>query len=82
MRKNSRKTKGDDTSMKNIKEIAKEYKEKNGNEKITNKELLWFVVAKFDTLENRITKTETKVKMMMWFVPVTITGAAIIIGVM
>jgi len=67
--------------MKNIKEIAKEYKEKNGNEKITNKELLWFVVAKFDTLENRITKTETKVKMMMWFVPVTITGAAIIIGV-
>jgi len=65
----------------NIKEIAKVYKEKNGNEKITNKELLWFVVAKFDALENRITKTETRQKMIMWFAPVIIGVTAILVGV-
>ncbi len=67
--------------MKNIKKVAKEYREKNGNEKITNKELLWFVVAKFDTLENRITKTETRQKMIMWFAPVIIGVTAILVGV-
>ena len=67
--------------MKDIKKVAKEYREKNGNEKITNKELLWFVVAKFDTLENRITKTETRQKMIMWFAPVIIGVTAILVGV-
>ena len=67
--------------MKNIKKVAKEYREKNGNGKITNKELLWFVVAKFDTLENRITKTETRQKMIMWFAPVIIGVTAILVGV-
>ena len=46
--------------MKNIKKIAKEYEEKNGNTNITNKELLWFMISKFDKLEIRVTKTETK----------------------
>ena len=67
--------------MKNIRKVAKEYREKNGNEKITNKELLWFVVAKFDTLENRITKTETRQKMIMWFAPVIIGVTAVLVGV-
>ena len=67
--------------MKNIRKVAKEYREKNGNEKITNKELLWFVVAKFDALENRITKTETRQKMIMWFAPVIIGVTAILVGV-
>ncbi len=67
--------------MKDIRKVAKEYREKNGNEKITNKELLWFVVAKFDTLENRITKTETRQKMIMWFAPVIIGVTAILVGV-
>ena len=66
--------------MKNIRKVAKEYREKNGNEKITNKELLWFVVAKFDALENRITKTETRQKMIMWFAPVIIGVTAILVG--
>ncbi len=67
--------------MKDIRKVAKEYREKNGNEKITNKELLWFVVAKFDALENRITKTETRQKMIMWFAPVIIGVTAILVGV-
>ena len=67
--------------MKDIRKVAKEYREKNGNDKITNKELLWFVVAKFDTLENRITKTETRQKMIMWFAPVIIGVTAILVGV-
>ena len=67
--------------MKNIKKVAKEYREKNGNEKITNKELLWFVVAKFDTLENRITKTETTQKILMWLFPICIVVVGIIMEV-
>ena len=67
--------------MKNIRKVAKEYREKNGNEKITNKELLWFVISKFDALENRITKTETRQKMIMWFAPVIIGVTAILVGV-
>ena len=66
---------------KNIKQIAKEYKDKNGNDRITNKDLLWFVISKFDTLENRITKTETRQKMIMWFAPVIIGVTAILVGV-
>lgn len=67
--------------MKNIKKIAKEYRDKNGNEKITNKELLWFVISKFDDLENRVTKTETKQKMMLWFIPMCIGVVALVVSV-
>jgi len=74
--------------MKNIKEIAKEYKEKNGNEKITNKELLFYILARFDEYEKvnatqdiKISILSTRQKMIMWFAPVIIGVTAILVGV-
>lgn len=65
---------------KDIRKIAKEYKAKNGNDRITNKELLWFMISKFDELESRVTKTETRQNLSMWFIPVAITVTAIVVS--
>ena len=65
--------------MKDIKAIAKEYKAKNGNEKITNKELLWYMIGEFDGLKTRVTKTETRQKIFMMLIPVIVGVVAIII---
>ena len=65
--------------MKDIKKIAKEYKAKNGNEKITNKELLWYMIGEFDSLKTRVTKTETRQKIFMWSMPIIVGVVAIII---
>ena len=64
---------------KDIKAIAKEYKAKNGNEKITNKELLWYMIGEFDGLKTRVTKTETRQKIFMMLIPVIVGVVAIII---
>lgn len=64
--------------MKDIKKIAEEYRNKNGNDKITNKELLWFMISKFDDLEKRVTKTEVRQNLFMWAIPVFIGIATII----
>ena len=70
-----------------IKEIANEYRSKNGDGNLTTKELLWFVIKKFDDVEatntntlQRVTKTETRQKMTMWFIVVAIPATGIIIG--
>ena len=65
---------------KDIKQIAKECKDRNGNEKITNKELLWFMISEFDTLKIRVTKTETRQKMFIVLFPAIIAIGAIIVG--
>ena len=65
--------------MKDIKAIAKEYKAKNGNVKITNKELLWYMIGEFDGLKTRVTKTETRQKIFMMLIPVIVGVVAIII---
>lgn len=64
--------------MKDIKKIAEEYRNKNGNDKITTKELLWFMISKFDGLEERVTKTETRQNLFMWAIPVSIGITTII----
>ena len=66
--------------MKDIKKIAKEYRDKNGNEKITNKELLWYMIGEFDELKIRVTKTETKQKMFIVAFPFIVGITAIIVG--
>ena len=66
--------------MRDIKKIAKEYKNKNGNEKITNKELLWYMIGEFDELKDRVTKTETRQKMFMIAFPVIVGIVAIVVG--
>ena len=67
--------------MKNIKKIAKEYKAKNGNEKITNKELLWYMISEFDKVKVRVTKTEATQKILMWLFPICIVVIGIIMEV-
>ena len=66
--------------MRNIKKIAKEYKNKNGNEKITNKELLWYMIGEFDELKGRVTKTETRQKMFIVAFPLIVGIVAIVVG--
>ena len=66
--------------MDNIKEVANDYRSKNGDGTLTNKELLWFVIKKFDDLEIRVTRTESKQNMMLWFIPVAIAATGIIIS--
>ena len=68
--------------MSDIRKIAKEYRDKNGNEKISNKELLFYVIAKFDKLEERVTKTETKQKLFMWAIPLMLGITAIVAGLL
>jgi len=66
--------------MKDIKKIAKEYRDKNSNEKITNKELLWYMIGEFDDLKDRVTKTETRQKMFVVAFPVIVGITAIVVG--
>ena len=66
--------------MRNIKQVAKKYRDKNGNEKITNKELLWYMIGEFDELRDRVTKTETRQKMFMIAFPAIVGIVAIVVG--
>jgi hypothetical protein len=68
--------------MKDIKKIAKEYREQNGNERITNKELLWYMIGEFDDLKTRVTKTEATQRLFKWGFPIAITVVVIIMGLM
>jgi len=63
-----------------IKKEVEEYRKLNGNEQLTNKELLWYMISKFDVIERRITRTESNQKMMLWFVPVAIGITGIVVG--
>ena len=60
--------------MKNIKKIVKEYKAENGNEKISNKDLLFYILSRLDDIEHgdseqdkEITKIKTRQNLSMWF---------------
>lgn len=73
--------------MESIKEIANEYRSKNGDGTLTNKELLWFMLSKFENFEAEhktmwscITITKTRQKMTMWFVAIAVPVTGIIIG--
>lgn len=64
---------------KDIKKIAEKCKQENGNDKITNKELLWYMISEFDDLKTRVTRTETKQKMIIIFIPIIVTIIAVLI---
>ena len=60
--------------MTNIRKIAKGYKEKNGNEKISNKDLLFYILSRLDDIEHgdseqdkEIVKIKTRQNLSMWF---------------
>jgi len=65
--------------MKDIKKIAKGYKEKNGNDKISNKDLLFYILSRLDDIEHgdseqdkKITKIETRQNLSMWFIGISL----------
>jgi hypothetical protein len=47
--------------MQNIKKVAQEIKEQNGNDKLSNKDLLLYIIKRLDDLENEYGKTRAKV---------------------
>jgi len=47
--------------MRDIKKIAKEYRQQNGDNAITTKDLLWYLVAKIDKLEAQDIQHESKI---------------------
>ena len=66
--------------MRDIRKIAKEYRNKNGNDRITNRDLLWYMIGEFDELKGRITKTETRQKMFIAAFPIVVGIVAIVVG--
>jgi len=72
-----------DTLAKIIKEAkitSKEFKNKNGNSslRISNKEMLLWLIGKQVEQDERILKTETKLKMLLIFTPIAITLAILL----
>jgi len=72
-----------DTLAKIIKEAkitSKEFKSKNGNSslRISNKEMLLWLIGKQVEQDERILKTETKLKMLLIFTPIAITLAILL----
>lgn len=72
-----------------IKEKANEYRTKNGDSSLTTKELLWFVISRFDELEEksnkisrRVTACETVHKMILWFVPLCVAAASVVTAIL
>lgn len=72
-----------DTLAKIIKEAritSKEFKAENGNSslRISNKDMLLWLIGKQVDQDNRILKLETKIKMLVVFTPIAITLAILL----
>ena len=66
--------------MKNIKQVAKKYRDKNGNEKITNKDLLFYILSRLDDIGKintaqsiQISTLRAKQKLLLWIIPILLT---------
>ena len=66
--------------IKEAKTTSKEFKNKNGNSslRISNKEMLLWLIGKQVDQDNRILKLETKIKMLIVFTPIAITLAILL----
>lgn len=66
--------------MSEIKEKADEYKSANGNDKITQKDLLFYLISRLDDLEDKlevydkeVTKVKTQVRIFWILLPISLT---------
>lgn len=59
--------------IKNIKKIADDYRSKNGNDRISNKDLLWYTIARFDEFEKRVSRLESVQKIIFIVLPIVVT---------
>jgi hypothetical protein len=71
--------------MKDIKKVANKYKEENGNDKLTQKDLLFYIIARLDDLEKsdskqnqEIAKNKIKINIFWITLPIAITIAGFI----
>jgi hypothetical protein len=69
-----------------IKEKASMYK--NGNKDVTQKDLLFYIIGRLDELEGKlesydkeVAKVKTQVKMLLFVIPIVVTFAVYIGGV-
>ena len=62
------------SAISEIKELAIEFKAQNGNSslRIPNKDFNLWIVNKMLEQDGRISNVETRQKMIMWFVPISI----------
>lgn len=70
---------------KKIKEVATKYRSENGNDKITQKDLLFYIIARLDDLEkqdseqdNKIEKNRIKINLFWILLPICISVAGLI----
>lgn len=59
--------------MDDIKQKAMEYRQKNGNANTTNKDLLWYIVARLDEDRKDIIKIKTQQKIFWILLPISLT---------
>ncbi len=69
--------------LKDIREFKKEFREKGNSyyDRISSKDVLFYFLTKFSNLETRVTKVETKQKIFMWLIPVSVSIGCLIVGV-
>lgn len=70
---------------KKIKEVATKYRSENGNDSITQKDLLFYIIARLDDLEkqdseqdNKIEKNRIKINLFWILLPICISVAGLI----
>ena len=69
--------------LKDIREFKKEFREKGNSyyDRLSNKDILFFFLNEIRNLDRRVTKVETKQKIFMWLIPVSVSIGCLIVGV-
>ena len=67
--------------LNDIRKFRDEFKSKGNSyyERLSNKDILFFFLNEIRNLDRRVTKTETRQKIFLWFIPVCI-GIGTLIG--
>jgi len=75
--------------LSNIKERAKQIKNENGNDKITQKELLFYIVGRLDDIEDELSESKTdvarlktQVRVFWCMLPISISLTAMILSLL
>lgn len=57
-----------------VKNFREELKEKGNSDydRVSNKDVLFYFITRFEGLEKRVTKTEARQKIFMWLMPILI----------
>ena len=69
--------------LSDIRDFKKEFREKGNSyyDRISSKDVLFYFLNIFGKVETRVTKVETKQKIFMWLIPVSVSIGCLIVGV-